>query len=86
MVKEFGCEQCGHILKAVPPDDFHTVFSINKIKDDCKETVYKCDDCEKEIIRYWCTKDLQLTVSTSYKSELLKNIPGITDKYGNIKG
>ena len=57
MVKEFGCEQCGHIIKAVPPDDAHSVFLINKIKDDCIKITYNCDECHNEVVRYWCTRD-----------------------------
>ena len=56
MKKEFGCEQCGHILVAVAPDDAHTVLLIEKAEEqDCIKTIYRCDDCNKEIIRYWCT-------------------------------
>ena len=57
MVKEFGCEHCGHKIEAFPPDDSHSIFSLTKTKEDCIKTTYKCEDCHAEIIRYWCTKD-----------------------------
>lgn len=60
MEKEFGCDQCGNRITAIPPDDIHTVLLVNKGEEkDCIETTYKCDDCNKDIIRYWCAKSLR---------------------------
>jgi len=56
-MKEFGCVDCGFIIKGVSPDDFHIVFSINKLNNNCIKTTYKCEDCGKEAIRYWCKPD-----------------------------
>lgn len=52
--KEFGCEQCGHKITAISPDDIHTLLCINKNDDSCIKIPYECDNCYKRNIRYWC--------------------------------
>ena len=52
--QKFGCEQCGHIIITVSPDNFHPLLSITKLNKDCIKTIYHCDDCNNDIVRFWC--------------------------------
>ena len=66
--REFGCEQCGYILTAISPDDIHTVFLIDKSEDtDCIKTIYSCDDCNNDIIRYWCKNNINHVGGTLFR-------------------
>lgn len=53
MEKEFGCQQCGHTFIASPPDNIHTLLSLQKIQDTGIKIDYDCDKCHKRNIRYW---------------------------------
>ncbi len=66
MEKEFDCQQCGHKIIARPPDDIHTIFSIQKSDETCIEIRYECDDCQIGNIRYWCKPSPRFVVSRSF--------------------
>lgn len=52
--KEFGCDNCGHKLIAISPDDSYTNFFIKQCCEKSIERKIECDDCDFRNIRYWC--------------------------------
>jgi len=56
METKFGCQNCGHEIKAISPDDIRTLLCLENIEN-CIKIVYDCDNCPERNIRYWCYPD-----------------------------
>jgi hypothetical protein len=72
MKKEFGCDNCGHLITAISPDDGHTQFFIQPCCDKSLERKYDCDDCNFRNTRYWCIHHVAI-VSGKYRTEPLRS-------------
>ena len=66
--KEFSCDQCGHLIVAISPDDSHHEFFLERCCEKSLERKIECDNCDFMNTRYWCIHHTVIA-STSYDTE-----------------
>ena len=70
--KEFGCDNCGHAITAISPDDAHHELLLERCCEKSLERKIECDNCDFVNTRFWCIRHLVMA-SSGYDTEEIQS-------------